>query len=159
MVKTTILLALLLSAVPVAASAAPAMHHSSPTKSQIAKQFDIWNSALQTGNPKTVAALYCEPGAVLLPTVSNRVRTTQHGIVDYFTHFLKSKPVGHIDQSHIRILGPDAAINSGIYTFTLTNDGKTSKVQARYTYVYEKRHGKWCIMDHHSSTMPETAAK
>lgn len=155
----TIFLVLLVSALPAAAATAPASHPGWPAKSQIANQFDIWNSALQTGNPKTVAALYCDPGGVLLPTVSNRVRSSHDGIVDYFTYFLKSKPVGHIDHSYIRVLGPDTAINSGIYTFTLTKDGKTSKVQARYTYVYEKRHGKWCIMDHHSSAMPESAAK
>ncbi|MGA7964521.1 MAG: SgcJ/EcaC family oxidoreductase [Gammaproteobacteria bacterium] len=157
--KKTIFLALLVSAVPAVAATAPASHAGWPTKAQIANQFNIWNGALQTGNPKTVAALYCEPGGVLLPTVSNRVRTTHEGIVDYFAYFLKSKPVGHIDHSYIRVLGPDTAINSGIYTFTLTKDGKTSSVQARYTYVYEKRHGKWCIMDHHSSAMPESAAK
>jgi len=157
--KKTLFLALLLSALPAAAATAHTTHAGWPTTTQVANQFDIWNSALQTGNPETVAALYCEPGGVLLPTVSNRVRTTHAGIVDYFTYFLKSKPVGHIDHSYIRVLGPDTAINSGIYTFTLTNDGKTSSVQARYTYVYEKRHGKWCIMDHHSSAMPETVTK
>lgn len=130
-----------------------------PSKAQIAKQFDLWNNALQTGNPETVAKLYCTHGAVLLPTVSNRVRASHEAIVDYFTYFLKSKPVGHIDTSYIRVLGPDTAINSGIYTFHLTQDGKPASVQARYTFVYEKRHGRWCIMDHHSSAMPEKVSK
>ena len=126
-----------------------------PTHAQIAKLFQTWNNALQTGNPETVANLYCAHGAVLLPTVSNQVRTTHKAIVDYFTYFLKSKPVGHIDQQYIRVLGPNTAINSGVYTFHLTQDGKRTSVQARYTYVYEKQHGHWCIMDHHSSAMPE----
>jgi len=144
-----------LTAIAAATATASAATMNGPSKAQVAKQFDIWNSALQTGNPDTVANLYCVHGAVLLPTVSNRVRTTREGIVDYFTYFLKSKPVGHIDQEYIRVLGPNTAINSGVYTFHLTQDGKRTSVQARYTYVYEKQKGHWCIMDHHSSAMPE----
>ncbi len=138
-----------------AGATASAATHPMPSHKQIANLFKTWNAALQTGNPETVANLYCTHGAVLLPTVSNRVRTTHKGIVDYFTYFLKSKPVGHIDKEYIRVLGPDTAINSGIYTFHLTQDGKRTSVQARYTYVYQKQHGHWCIMDHHSSAMPE----
>ncbi len=150
---------LALIALAAASATASATTHHAPSKAQIANLFTTWNNALQTGNPETVANLYCAHGAVLLPTVSNRVRTTHEGIVDYFTYFLKSKPVGHIDQQHIRMLGPNAAINSGVYTFHLTQNGKRTSVQARYTYVYEKQNGHWCIMDHHSSAMPEPASK
>ncbi|HYW77556.1 MAG TPA: SgcJ/EcaC family oxidoreductase [Gammaproteobacteria bacterium] len=154
--KTSHLLSVsILTAVATATATASAATHKLPTHAQIAKLFKTWNSALQTGNPETVANLYCAKGAVLLPTVSNQVRTTHKGIVDYFTYFLKSKPVGHIDREYIRVLGPNTAINSGIYTFNLIQNGKSTSVQARYTYVYEKQHGKWCIMDHHSSAMPE----
>ncbi|MDE2234240.1 MAG: SgcJ/EcaC family oxidoreductase [Gammaproteobacteria bacterium] len=128
-----------------------------PSKQLIAGQFQRWNAALKTGNPETVAALYCEPGGVLLPTVSNKVRTSHAEILDYFEHFLELKPVGKIDKAYIRILGPDTAVNSGIYTFRLTKNGKPEDVQARYTFVYQKQNGKWCIMDHHSSAMPEVA--
>ena len=46
----------------------------------LAAQFDRWNSALQTGDPETVASLYADDG-VLLPTVSNQVRTNHAGKV------------------------------------------------------------------------------
>lgn len=154
--KTKYLLRILaLTTLAATSGTASAADHPTPTHKQIASLFRTWNAALQTGNPETVANLYCAHGAVLLPTVSNRVRTTHKGIVDYFTYFLKSKPVGQIDKEYIRVLGPGAAINSGIYTFHLTQDGKRTSVQARYTYVYQKQHGHWCIMDHHSSVMPE----
>jgi uncharacterized protein (TIGR02246 family) len=65
--------------------------------------------------------------------------------------------VGQIDKAYIRVLGPDTAINSGLYTFHVIKDGKPVDVHARYTFVYQKRHGGWCIMEQHSSTMPETA--
>ena len=47
---------------------------------ELAAQFDRWNMALQTGDPEKVAALYA-PDGVLLPTVSNQVRTDHAGKV------------------------------------------------------------------------------
>lgn len=153
--KTLVVSALLAAALAMAPASALAKSSSWPSKALIAHQFELWNAALQTGDPAKVAALYCDPGAVLLPTVSNKVRTTPAEITDYFKYFLKSKPKGKIDESYIRILGPGGAVNSGVYTFTLMKDGKAEDVRARYTFVYDKMHGKWCIMDHHSSAMPE----
>ena len=112
--------------------------------------FDEWNSALQTGDPKQVAALY-ENNAILLPTVSNQVRHNHSEIEDYFVHFLAKGPQGKIDEANVRTFG-DMAINSGIYTFSF-NDG--AKVQARYTFVYRWNGMRWCIIEHHSSQMPE----
>lgn len=40
----------------------------------LSRQFDRWNAALQTRDPETVASLYA-PDGILLPTVSNKVRT------------------------------------------------------------------------------------
>ena len=153
--KALVVPALLAAAVATAPATSLAKSMSRPTKAFIAHQFEIWNAALQTGDPAKVAALYCDPGGVLLPTVSNKVRTTPAGITDYFKYFLKFKPKGKIDESYIRILGPGGAVDSGVYTFTLMKDGKTEEVRARYTFVYDKVHGKWCIVDHHSSAMPE----
>ena len=132
------------------AAAAPAV----PTKEQIAGLFPQWNAALATGDPQRVADLYA-PDAVLLPTVSNQVRRTRAEIVDYFTKFLKNKPQGVIEDEIVDVLDADTAINTGVYEFALTKDGKAEKVRARYTYVYELRDGKWLIVNHHSSAMPE----
>ena len=52
-------------------------------KGEITVLFDQWNSALQTGDPKQVAALYATD-AILLPTVSNKVRHNHEEIEDYF---------------------------------------------------------------------------
>ncbi|MFB7663551.1 SgcJ/EcaC family oxidoreductase [Kitasatospora sp. NPDC056138] len=125
-----------------------------PTKGQIKALFDRWNAALATGDANRVADLYA-PDAVLLPTVSAEVRSTRAGIVDYFKHFLESKPVGTIQERFINILDRANAVDTGLYQFTLTNkDGSTTKVNARYTFVYELRGGTWLIINHHSSVLP-----
>ena len=43
------------------------------SQNEITALFDEWNAAIQTGDPKTVAALY-ESNGILLPTLSNSVR-------------------------------------------------------------------------------------
>jgi uncharacterized protein (TIGR02246 family) len=125
-----------------------------PTQQQIAALFDEWNAALATGDAEKVADLYA-PTAVLLPTVSDEIRTTRAQIVDYFTKFLQSKPQGRIDREIITILDSNNAINTGLYTFTLTQDDVQQQVPARYTYVYERIDGNWLIVNHHSSLLPE----
>ncbi|MGW3284019.1 SgcJ/EcaC family oxidoreductase [Streptomyces sp. NPDC001002] len=127
-----------------------------PTKKQIAALFDGWNAALQTGDPKKVADRYA-PDAVLLPTVSNEIRTDRAEIVDYFEHFLPNKPVAKKVETYINVLDSNSAIDAGAYDITLTDPktGDKRVVEARYTYEYEKRGGTWLIVNHHSSVMPE----
>ncbi|OAT78663.1 DUF4440 domain-containing protein [Mangrovibacter phragmitis] len=117
---------------------------------QIEARFTAWNNALQTGDAQQVAALYTDD-AVLLPTVSNQVRLTNDQRIDYFEHFLEKKPVGEINQRTVR-LGCNTAIDSGIYTFTFSDN---TKIQARYTFTYDYVDNQWLISSHHSSAMPE----
>ncbi|SES02411.1 conserved hypothetical protein [Streptomyces sp. yr375] len=125
------------------------------TKAQIAALFDGWNKALQTGDSQKVAARYA-PGAALLPTASDQIRTTHAQIVDYFDKFLKIKPVGEKVRTVVDVLDNDTAIDTGLYKFHVTDakTGKKSTIAARYTYVYEKIGGKWLIVNHHSSVLP-----
>ena len=119
-------------------------------QNEIVSLFGVWNSALETGDPGQVVALYA-PDAILLPTMSNRVRHTHEEIKDYFVHFLEKSPVGTINESNIRTFG-QLAINSGIYTFSF-RDG--TSVPARFTFVYRWDGEQWLIVEHHSSQMPE----
>ena len=137
-------------------SAAGAEEARKPTKKQIAALFDGWNAALRTGDPQKVADRYAKD-AVLLPTLSNKVRSDRAGIVDYMEHFLENKPVGKKIETHINVLDHNSALDAGVYQFTLTDHetGKKRVVKARYTYEYEKRGGTWLIVNHHSSAMPE----
>ncbi|MFC8202140.1 SgcJ/EcaC family oxidoreductase [Streptomyces sp. NPDC060006] len=126
-----------------------------PAKKQIAALFDGWNKALQTGDSKKVADRYAKD-AVLLPTASPVIRTDRAGIVDYFDHFLLNKPKGTKIKSVINVLDSNSAIDAGLYVFQLTDPktGEKKNVEARYTYEYEKRGGKWLIVNHHSSVLP-----
>ncbi len=119
-------------------------------KKEILGLFDRWNAALQTGDPNQVVREYA-PDAILLPTVSNKVRHNHEEIKDYFEHFMAKGPKGKIDEANIRQFG-DVAINSGIYTFSFANG---ESVTARYTFVYRQHEGEWKIAEHHSSALPE----
>ncbi|MDW4907991.1 SgcJ/EcaC family oxidoreductase [Streptomyces sp. ADMS] len=144
------------AAVAVGVSAAGADEPGKPTEKEIAALFDGWNETLQTGDPAKVTDRYADD-AVLLPTVSNKIRTNHAEIEDYFHHFVENKPVGTKTKTVINVLDDDSAIDTGSYYFTLTDPktGEKSRVDARYTYEYEKRDGKWLIVNHHSSMMPE----
>ena len=124
-----------------------------PSNKEVLQLFDKWNAALQTGKADEVVKLYA-PDAILLPTVSNKVRHNPAEIKDYFEHFLPKHPIGRINESNIRTYG-GVVINSGTYTFTLTKDGQKSDVPARFTFVYRKVGDSWLIAEHHSSAMPE----
>jgi len=137
-------------------------HHSSVMPEEIAMGkaisedevrglFGLWNDALATEDPKTVASRYAKAG-VLLPTVSDTPRTDFAGIEDYFTNFLKLKPQGEILESHVTI-GQNWCQDVGIYEFTMGANGK--KVKGRYSFIYVHEDGEWKINHHHSSVMPE----
>ncbi|MCC5621873.1 SgcJ/EcaC family oxidoreductase [Nostoc sp. CHAB 5715] len=106
------------------------------TKTDVAALFDQWDKALQTGKPSEVAKYYADD-AILLPTVSNKVRHTHPEIEDYFKGFLGLKPDGRVEEQNIQIYC-DVAVNSGTYTFAVVKDGQPSEVRARYTFVYHK---------------------
>ena len=143
--------------IPAAAYAQSSQQCAPVTEEQVAGLFDRWNASLQTKSPDEVVKNYA-PGAVLLPTVSNKPRTNPAEIRDYFVHFLAKNPKGAINTRTIHI-GCNDAFDVGTYTFTVTDaDGKASQVAARYSFVYELRDGKWLIAHHHSSAMPESAA-
>jgi len=124
------------------------------TKQEVRNLFNLWNDALKTGDPATVAKRYGKDG-VLLPTLSDIPRNDFEGIKDYFVGFLKKHPTGKILEGEI-FIGNNWAQDAGIYEFTF-DDG--SKVKARYSFVYAFEDGKWMISHHHSSLMPQETVR
>jgi len=121
-------------------------------KAKIAQLLTRWNHAVQTEDPDKVVALYA-PDAILLPTVSAKVRHNHEEIRDYFVHFLSKKPVGTVIEQNIRLFG-DIAVNSGLYNFCLFKAGVTTAA-ARFSFVYRRSDSQWLIIEHHSSLLPE----
>lgn len=120
----------------------------------VESQFDTFNKAWATKDPATVTALFSSD-AVLLPTVSNKPRTSPAEVQDYFVSFLKGSPVGTINTSTVS-LGCNMATRLGTWTVSLTNaQGVRSDVKARYSFIYKYDGGQWKIYHLHSSMMPE----
>jgi len=145
------------SAAPPASPAGPeeaAPASGSITEKEVRALFELWNSALATGDSRIVADRYIK-SPVLLPTVSDVPRTDFDSVKDYFDAFLLKKPQGKILEGNIHI-GEGWASDSGIYEFTMGATGDV--VKARYSYNYVVEDGQWKIQHHHSSVMPEEIA-
>ncbi len=113
-----------------------------------------WKSALESRKPDMIASLYAE-NALLVPTLSNRIRHNRAEIRDYFVEFLQTKTVAEIKHPYTHIYG-DIATTSGFYSFTFSPEkGDPLVVDARFTFVYRHLADGWLIVEHHSSKMPE----
>eukprot|EP00542_Grammatophora_oceanica_P019769 CAMPEP_0194049590 /NCGR_PEP_ID=MMETSP0009_2-20130614/30776_1 /TAXON_ID=210454 /ORGANISM="Grammatophora oceanica, Strain CCMP 410" /LENGTH=347 /DNA_ID=CAMNT_0038695791 /DNA_START=56 /DNA_END=1099 /DNA_ORIENTATION=+ len=118
---------------------------------EVQNLFHLWNDALATLDPDTVAQRYAS-NSILLPTVSDTPRTDYDSIKAYFVDFLQKKPQGVVTQSKV-LKGDGWCLDAGIYEFTLGATG--DKVMARYTFKYVFEDEEWKIAHHHSSVMPE----
>lgn len=116
---------------------------------EVEELFDRWNTALASGDPDSVSALYSSH-ALLLPTLSPLPRNNPAGIRDYFSGFLARGPEGRIESRTIQ-LGCNEALDAGTYSFRF-RDG--ARVEARYTFVYGLEENQWRIVHHHSSLVP-----
>jgi uncharacterized protein (TIGR02246 family) len=124
------------------------------TEEQVNAQFARFNEGFQTRDPDVMTALFSE-NAVLLPTVSGRMRTDAAGIRDYFVSFLPNRPFGTITESETT-LGCNIATRVGNWTVQLTNPttGVTNDVPARFSFIYTYEDGAWKIAHLHSSARP-----
>ncbi|KAJ8602673.1 hypothetical protein CTAYLR_010469 [Chrysophaeum taylorii] len=137
-------------------------HHSSvrpagPDMVQVAREnFQKWNDALQTKDPKKVAALYSTAGDLsFLPTVSPVHIKDGSSTEDYFTAFVQKNPFGTITDDSVMVFDDgDAYLHSGMYTFDLGEGRNRAPTEARFSYVWRKSGGEYKITHHHSSVRP-----
>jgi uncharacterized protein (TIGR02246 family) len=123
------------------------------SKSEIHQLFQEWNQALKSKKTEEVLILYA-PEAILLPTLSPRVRHNHKEIGDYFDFFLSLSPSAKMKEENIRIFD-DMAVNSGIYVFSVTQNAEIVEIPVRFTFVYKRFDSKWLIVEHHSSALPQ----
>lgn len=123
-------------------------------KEEIVSMTQMWIRAVSSENPREVVKLYSD-SAVLVPTLSNKIRTTSRDIFEYFEYFLKKKPQIEVCESFVNELN-NIAIHSGKYIVKI-NSNTQETITCRFTFVYE-RHVlcKWKILHHHSSICPES---
>jgi hypothetical protein len=120
---------------------------------QVNQAIDIWAQSLIAMDIDGIINLYDED-SILLATLDDTPLFDQAGRKNYFQNLMK-KPDIHVDitDRYTRIFG-DAAVTSGIYTFSFTNNGEKVLIPARFSFVHLQKDGKWMIIDHHSSKMP-----
>jgi uncharacterized protein (TIGR02246 family) len=99
--------------------------------------FQRWNDALQTKNPKTVAALYDSSNLSFLPTVSPKHIQGGADTVDYFTDFVLKNPFGVITNDSVQgFEDGQAYLHTGLYTFELGQGADRAPVLARFSYLW-----------------------
>lgn len=144
---TSLLLALCACAVPVRTDG--------PAQSQeVAAATAAWRIAYDSREPARIAAQYA-PDAVFWGTTAKTVAATPAAVADYFKD-AASRPNARVTfgEQHVRAYG-DVATNTGYYTFTDIREGKATSLPARFSLVFQRQGGKWLIVQHHSSRLPQ----
>jgi len=115
---------------------------------------DAWAVAFAGDRIETLLALYADD-AILWGTLSPIRRDSPPAIHDYFESvFSFSNRRAEFREPRVRIY-ENTAINTGSYTVSWQGDDGPANIDARYSFTYVKRCGRWQIVDHHSSAMPE----
>jgi len=117
--------------------------------------FNSWGQSLLT-TPDQVVSHYWH-NSILIPTLSNVVRSTDSAKLAYFEHFCAKKPVPTIVEDFVDLTGCNEAQYNGLYNFALTDPvtGAASVANARFSYTFQTYDGNtWKIKTHHSSLLP-----
>ena len=120
----------------------------------IATAMEAWEAAFSAPTPEAILALYAQE-SLLWGTLSPILRDTPAALRDYFKKaFTFTERAVSFHDSAIRIYG-DTAVSTGAYTFSWVREGRPETIPARYSFTYVRREGRWLIVDHHSSALPE----
>ena len=112
-----------------------------------------WAKDLRAKQLDQIAALYA-PDAILLSTFDPKPLETPAQIAAYFqklTQNLNLKATVQTEKIHAFA---DGGVDSGLYIFSYTKDGKEVRVPARFTFVFHRNPTGWLIVSHHSSVVP-----
>ncbi|MBS0350147.1 MAG: SgcJ/EcaC family oxidoreductase [Proteobacteria bacterium] len=126
------------------------------TEQQIQRVYYQWTHAIESarGNPQPVVSLYA-PKAISLATLAP-LPLTNHAQLDAYFKKLTSNKGLHVETQQILTqIYPHIAINSGVYTFHfIDSENKPVALKARFSFVYHESKGRWLIVNHHSSVLP-----
>lgn len=132
----------------------PALRVYADAKADVAAATNAWIEAFASHDAARIATLYA-PDAVFWGTNSPTIRDTPALVQAYFEN-LKNRPTVRlvIDEQHIRVYG-DTAVNTGRYSVHEVKDGQPTVRPLRFSFTYHRRDGRWLIVSHHSSAMPQ----
>ena len=136
------------------ACAAPGRNEASAQNEEVAAAAVAWRTAYDSRDPARIASQYA-PEAVFWGTTAKTVAATPAAIFEYFKD-APNRPNARVTfgEQHIRTYGDVAAI-TGHYTFTDTRDGKDISNPSRFSLAFQRQGGKWLIVQHHSSRLPQ----
>lgn len=138
--------ALLLASVPSAARA--------DDRADVEAATARWIDAFNRRDIDAIVALYASD-AVFLGTSSPVLRTSPALVREYFDGLKRLGPDARqvLGEHRVQLFG-DVAVSSGFYALHRLQDGKATESPARFTFVYQRRAGRWVIVTHHSSALP-----
>ena len=109
-----------------------------------------WVDAYNSRDPQRIVAYYA-PDAVFWGTTSKTIRLNSAEYMDYFKDAAKRPDARvRVVDEHPRVWG-DVGANTGSYVFSDVRDGQRTERAARFTMIFERRGGKWVLVEHHSS--------
>ena len=111
-----------------------------------------WLDTVCSHDPQAITDLYLSDG-VLLGTVAENIKYGQSQIRSYFDMFVEKKPCGIITEITSANYHGISVVN-GNYVFEITEDGTTTQIPARFTFVLKQIGNGWKIDTHHSSAQP-----
>jgi uncharacterized protein (TIGR02246 family) len=114
---------------------------------------DRWSAAYSANDRDLLVSLYA-PDAILLGTTSPIMSQGTEAIRKYFEMLPNSGRKNAITERHTIVLGDDAVVGTGFYTFSRVVENDTPR-PSRFTMLVVKRDGKWMIAHHHSSPRSE----
>ena len=114
-----------------------------------------WVKAVEAKDLKAVDALYAENVEMMTSSNKGLIKTKEDRDA-MFQKLFKTKDLRVMNKRKVFDLYNDTTpIMSGICTFTYMQDGKSMRMPARFSFIYEKnKEGKLLISKQHFSSMP-----
>ncbi len=126
---------------------------STTNENAVLEALQKWISTINSRQPSAVSRLYSED-AVFLPTLSHYRILGSMNRTTYFARLLgKSGFRVDILELDLQMLG-EVGVCSGIYDFDYAFRGDDTRLEARFSMIFQRINGVYLIINHHSSLLP-----
>ena len=127
-----------------------------PTEADATAAIDKVEASFTSGNAQTIMANYA-PGAVFFDPMVTEPTDDRATATKWTEGFVAMKPTAFSPGARrIQVLDANTFISSGVGTMDATVDNRPTKLQMRYTDVYQKQaDGSWQVVHEHLSVPPK----